>query len=100
MIRRLKSYLFPPIRLAQRLPLPPRWYSSRQGEPVPDELKEKVYFLKAWGLCYTDQDAMRLIRLYPGKSIQEIRKLEGRGRKRVDRWKTFKRRLMRLWNGK
>jgi len=99
MIRRLITFLFPHKKLIQNLPLAPRRYSSALGERTPDELKETVKFLKGWGLARTDADAMRLVRKYPGKTIKEIRVAEARERKRFDRWKIFKARLRRLWDG-
>lgn len=99
MLQRLITYLFPPKKLIHNLPLAPRRYSSKLGERTPEELKEVVFFLQAWGLARTEADAMRLVRKYPGKSIKEIRKAEARERRRFDRWKMFKSRLKRLWDG-
>ena len=98
-MRKLIRYLFPPIRNKQRLPLLPLDYSSthsRHGD-IPDDVFDKLYMIKGYGLARTDQDAYRLLRKYQGQPIQDIVKAEKRKRRRQGRLARAWQRLKRLW---
>jgi hypothetical protein len=93
----LLRYLFPPRSYRNKLPLLSKEYSSKIGPEVPANLKLGVDMLKGHAVARTDQDALRLIRRYPGKSIRAIIKAEKRKRRPKNRWVRAWQRLKRLW---
>lgn len=93
----LIRYLFPPRSNRNKLPLLSKEYSSKIGPDVPPHLREGVNLLKGHAVARTDQDALRLIRRYNGKSIRAIIKAEKRKRRPANRWLRAWQRLKRLW---
>lgn len=98
MIKRAIKYLFPGLTLRQKLPLLPLRYSSDTGAMPPDEVRVIVDLLKGYAVARTDQDAMRILDLHRGKSIQEIIKQTRRDRKRVHPLKRAWIRLKARWS--
>lgn len=97
MISQLFRYLFPRVPNRNRLPLLPLDYSSTVGPTIPDDLAETVRLLKGHAVARTDQDAMRLLKRYPGATVRKIIQTEKRQRKRQNRLVVAVRRLKKLW---
>jgi hypothetical protein len=95
----LIKYLFPALSAKQKLPLLPReWTSekSRTGE-IPKRYADAIHRLKVHGLARTDQDAMRLLKKFQGKSIDQIVRQHKRKRRRESRIKRAIKRFSKLW---
>jgi hypothetical protein len=89
-------YLFPRLRLRERLPLLPLEYSSRQSRyrltRNPD-----IDLLKMAGVARTDHDALRLLKRNPGMPVGETIKQYKRKRRREGRLQKAWRRLKMIW---
>ena len=95
----LIKYLFPPLRAKQKLPLLPREFTSdmsRSGA-IPARYRDAIHRLKVHGLARADQDAYRLLKKFPGKSIDKIVRQNKRKRRRESRLKRAIRRFSKLW---
>lgn len=94
---RLLKYLFPRRRLQQRLPLLSRDPSSDQSPYTDDPDPFWVRRLMAAGCAKSRQDAIRLIRRYPGVGIDQLIRSERRRRRLKSRigWAWF--RFRRMW---
>jgi hypothetical protein len=99
-MRRLYRFFVPPRRPDQRLPLLPVQISSRNlpwGE-IPRDLYHEIMLLKIYGLARTDEDAYRLLKRYPGYSVDEIRAATQRQRRFMPWRERIRRRLKKLLN--
>lgn len=99
MLRKAMGYFFPKRKPRDKLPLLPLRYSSDHspyGKP-PAKYAHMITILKMRALARTDQDAMRLIRRYPGKSLDELIKITTRRRRYLGLLKMFWKRLKRAW---
>jgi hypothetical protein len=97
-MRRLYRFFVPPRRPDQGLPLLPLEISSRNlpwGE-VPRASHHEIMLLKIYGLARTDEDAYRLLKRYPGHSVDEIREATQRQRRFMPWRKRMWRRLKKL----
>lgn len=93
-------YFFPKRPLRERLPLPPRRYSSSQTPyPIPPERLSDCRLLIAAGVARTTSDAYRLIVEYPTMTYRQIIRKTKRKRRPRPRWVTFLIRLKKLLIG-
>jgi len=89
-------YLFPKRRLKDQLPLLPNRYSSRRGN-VDRRYADAIRLLKGHGAAKTDQDAMRLLKKHPGRSVLQIIAIAKRERVETPKLARAWERLKRLW---
>jgi len=90
-------YLFPRRSLQSRIRLLSRDPSSEKSPYLDNEDDWTVRFFMAHGVAKTREDAIRLMKRYPGKPARLIIQTERRKRRIAGRWRRAWERLKRSW---
>lgn len=96
MIRGLFKYLFPGLRLHERLPLLPRGLSSDHRSTAEADPADARYIL-AKSAARTQADAHRLLSKHPAKTARHVAKVKRRERRRESRLSKAWRKLRELF---
>ncbi|MBX3082934.1 MAG: hypothetical protein KF716_14970 [Anaerolineae bacterium] len=99
MLKKITEFFFFPKRRRAGLSLLPRHYSSSTNRAgmIPPDREEWITILRGRSLARTREDAWRVIKRYPGRTLHEIVVLETRKRRTEGPLARAVRKLREIW---